>query len=47
MTTLPQYKIVRTIGHGTFGYVFEAFDKTRKTKVALKRIEKVGSYVSR
>lgn len=31
----------------TKGYVFEAWDPTNKKKVALKRVEKVGSQLSR
>lgn len=39
---IPNYSVVRTIGHGTFGYVFEAIDNHTKSKVALKRTTKVG-----
>jgi len=45
--TLPNYEIVKVIGSGSFGYVFEAFDHTANRKVALKRIEKVGNQLSR
>lgn len=47
MTSLPNYEIIKVIGSGCFGYVFEAYDKTNKKKVALKRIEKVGTQLSR
>ena len=47
MTAEPNYKITRVIGHGAFGYVFEAYDFNRKCKVALKRTQKVGTIVSR
>ncbi|CAD8205752.1 unnamed protein product [Paramecium octaurelia] len=44
---LPQFDIIRVAGSGSFGYVFEAYDHNRKQKVALKRIEKVGTQLSR
>ncbi len=44
---IPSFQIVRTIGHGTFGYVFEAIDKHTGNKVALKRTTKIGDRVSR
>ena len=56
MVTLPNYEIKRVLGSGSFGklyliknsgYVFEAFDHTNNRVVALKRIEKVGSSLSR
>jgi len=37
----------RIIGSGSFGYVFEAYDKTHKQIVAVKRTTKAGEYVSR
>jgi len=37
----------RIIGSGSFGYVFEAYDKTHKQTVAVKRTTKAGEYVSR
>ena len=37
----------RVIGSGSFGYVFEAFDKETKKKVAVKRTQKAGEFVSR
>lgn len=43
----PNLQITRVIGHGAFGYVFEAYCKQRQTKVALKRSMKVGNIVSR
>jgi serine/threonine protein kinase len=57
LVTLPNYEIIRVIGSGSFGtsslkssslgYVFEAYDHTHSRKVALKRIEKVGTQLSR
>ncbi|CAD8103495.1 unnamed protein product [Paramecium sonneborni] len=44
---LPSFDIIRVAGSGSFGYVFEAYDHNRKQKVALKRIEKVGTLLSR
>lgn len=44
---LPNYKIIRTIGHGSFGYVFEAWSPTDNKKVAIKRIHKVSNQMSR
>ena len=52
---LPNYEITRVIGSGSFGkiilrgsgYVFEAIDRSTNKKVALKRIEKVGTQLSR
>jgi glycogen synthase kinase 3 beta len=41
-----KYKIVRKIGQGTFGKVYEAEDN-KSTKVAIKRVEKVANAVSR
>jgi serine/threonine protein kinase len=41
--TLPDLEIVRVIGKGAFGVVFEALDKTNNRKVALKMVEKVGN----
>lgn len=48
MTSLiPNYKIIREIGHGCFGYVFQAYDVTNDEIVAIKRIHKVSSRISR
>jgi glycogen synthase kinase 3 beta len=41
-----KYKIIRKIGQGTFGKVYEAEDETGK-KVAIKRVEKVTNVISR
>jgi len=37
----------RIIGSGSFGYVFQAYDKDSKQTVAVKRTQKAGEYVSR
>lgn len=50
MTTtqqVPDLEILGLLGSGSFGYVFEAYDKNRDCKVALKRTTKAGDYVSR
>jgi len=47
LVTLPNYEIVKVLGSGSFGYVFEAYDHTHNKRVALKRIEKVGTQLSR
>lgn len=44
---IPDLEIQGLLGSGSFGYVFEAFDKNRGQKVALKRTTKAGDYVSR
>ena len=38
---------IKVIGSGSFGYVFEAYDKESRQKVAVKRTQKAGEYVSR
>lgn len=43
----PDLEILGLLGSGSFGYVFEAYDKNRDCKVALKRTTKAGDYVSR
>lgn len=43
----PNYEIVKVLGSGAFGFVFEAFDHTNQRRVALKRIEKLGNQLSR
>ncbi|CAI2375121.1 unnamed protein product [Moneuplotes crassus] len=45
--TVPDLEICGLLGSGSFGYVFEAIDKNRGQKVALKRTTKAGDYVSR
>jgi len=47
LVTLPNYEIIKVVGSGSFGYVFEAWDHTNNKRVALKRIEKVGNQLSR
>jgi len=49
METLPErrtYHIVRLIGQGTFGKVYEAVDDLNR-KVAIKRVEKSDNFISR
>ena len=41
-----KYQIVGSIGKGTFGQVFEAFDHKTKTKVAIKIIRNQKKYVA-
>ena len=43
----PNYEIIKVLGSGAFGFVFEAYDHNNLRKVALKRIEKLGSQLSR
>jgi len=38
---------IRVIGSGSFGYVFEAYDKEAQMVVAVKRTQKAGEFVSR
>jgi len=40
------YHIIRLIGQGTFGKVYEAIDDNNK-RVAIKRVEKSGNFISR
>lgn len=40
------YQIIRLVGQGTFGKVYEAFDE-QKRRVAIKRVEKSGNFISR
>ncbi|KAF2431405.1 kinase-like protein [Tothia fuscella] len=39
-----RYQIVRLLGQGTFGKVVEAYDKTKKTRCAIKIIRSVQKY---
>jgi serine/threonine protein kinase len=43
----PDLEIHGLLGSGSFGYVFEAYDRNRQCKVALKRTTKAGEFVSR
>ena len=43
----PDLDIHCLLGSGSFGYVFEAYDRNRNCKVALKRTTKAGDFVSR
>ena len=38
---------IKVIGSGSFGYVFEAIDEESNQRVAVKRTQKAGEYVSR
>ncbi|KAJ3412249.1 dual specificity protein kinase kns1 [Chytridiales sp. JEL 0842] len=40
----PRYKIMRLLGQGTFGKVVEAYDRTKKIRVAIKIIRAVQKY---
>ena len=43
----PCLEVQRVIGHGSFGYVYEALDVINKCKVALKRVQKKEEAISR
>ena len=43
----PCLEVQRVIGHGSFGYVYEAWDVKNKCKVALKRVQKKEDAISR
>lgn len=47
MEVKHKYKIIRKIGQGTFGKVYEAEESNSKRKVAIKRVEKVSNAISR
>jgi serine/threonine protein kinase len=42
-----RYVMIKELGKGAFGYVFEAQDTQKNRRVAIKRIEKVGKDLSR
>lgn len=42
-----RYVMIKELGKGAFGYVFEAQDTYKNQRVAIKRIEKVGKALSR
>lgn len=46
-STYTRLTPLRVIGSGSFGYVFEAKDEESGQKVAVKRTQKAGEYVSR
>jgi serine/threonine protein kinase len=46
-TQHPNLQCRRVLGNGAFGYVFEAYCKNTNQLVAVKRTQKVGSFVSR
>ena len=43
----PKYKIVRKLGNGAFGTVYQCVDMETNTLVAIKRIHKAGNVLSR
>lgn len=43
----PCLEVIKVIGHGSFGYVYEAWDQKNKRKIALKRVEKKEEAISR
>jgi len=45
-TERRSYQIIRLIGQGTFGKVYEAIDE-QKRRVAIKRVEKSSNFISR
>jgi len=45
-TQRRSYQIIRLVGQGTFGKVYEAIDEHNK-RVAIKRVEKSGNFISR
>ena len=47
LNKIPEFELLSIRGAGTFGYVIEAFDKHRDTRVAIKRTHKVGNLISR
>lgn len=40
----PRYRITKLLGQGTFGKVVEAYDRTKRTKCAIKVIRSVQKY---
>lgn len=44
---IPKYKIIKSLGSGSFGNVFLIEDKKTKKRFALKKIEKVGEKMPR
>mmetsp|Transcript_8409 Transcript_8409/g.12803 ORF Transcript_8409/g.12803 Transcript_8409/m.12803 type:complete len:88 (+) Transcript_8409:32-295(+) len=46
-STYTRLQPIKVIGSGSFGYVFEAYDEESKERVAVKRTQKAGEYVSR
>lgn len=47
MDEISKYELIKELGSGSFGYVFLAKNKQNNQFVAIKRIEKVGKYLSR
>lgn len=47
MTSTGKYQLQKVLGSGSFGYVFLAVHTATNTKRAIKRIEKVGTQLSR
>jgi len=42
MKTPPRFRIIRQLGEGGSGVVYEAFDQERKTRVAIKQLDELG-----
>ena len=46
-SNVPDFEPVQLLGSGSFGYVVEAYDRTKDIRVAIKRTHKVGTKLSR
>ena len=44
---MPQLNPIKVIGHGAFGFVFEADDAKTSKKVAVELTQKAGNVISR
>ena len=47
LASIPDYVPLALKGTGAFGYVIEAYDRKRDSRVAIKRTHKVGTKLSR